>query len=83
MRNLANQCELPVLFYACCLTLFVLGATSTIALALGWAFALSRIAHAYVHVTSNKLRYRRPLFIAGFFALAGMWLMVLYRLAIG
>jgi hypothetical protein len=83
MRNLSNQFELPVLFYACCLTLFVLGATSTVALALGWAFALLRIAHAYVHVTSNKLRYRRPLFIAGFFVLAAMWLMVLYRLAIG
>ena len=83
LRSLSNQFELPVLFYACCLTLFVLGATSTFALVLAWLFAFLRIAHAYVHVTSNKLRYRRPLFIAGFFALAGLWLMVLYRLAIG
>ena len=63
IRNLINQFELPVLFYVCCIILFILGAVSTLAVILAWIFALSRIAHAAVHVTSNRLRFRRPLFI--------------------
>jgi hypothetical protein len=74
-RSLINQFELPVLFYAACLVLFVLGAAGQLAVFLAWLFALVRIGHAYVHVTTNRLRYRRPLFIASFFialALCGL-----------
>ncbi len=83
IRNLINQFELPVLFYVCCLTLFVLGAAGTIAIVLAWAFALSRIGHAFVHVTSNRLRFRRPAFIAGFLILGAMWALLAWRLALG
>jgi hypothetical protein len=74
-RSLINQFELPVLFYAACLVLFVLGAAGQFAVFLAWLFALVRIGHAYVHVTTNRLRYRRPLFIVSFFialALCGL-----------
>ena len=83
MRSLANQFELPVLFYACCLTLFVLGAAGAAAVALAWAFALSRLGHAYVHVTNNRLKFRRPAFITGFFLLLLMWALVAVRLVCG
>jgi hypothetical protein len=83
IRNLINQFELPVLFYTCCLTLFVLGAAGTAAIVLAWAFALARLGHAYLHVTSNRLRYRRPAFIAGFLILFVMWLLVIWRLLAG
>ena len=83
MRNLVNQFELPVLFYVCCLTLFVLGAAGYAATMLAWAFVLSRLAHAYVHVGSNRLLYRRPLFIAGYFVLLAMWALVVWRLLTG
>jgi hypothetical protein len=82
-RNLINQYELPVLFYACCLTLFVLGAAGTAAVVLAWAFAAARYAHAYVHVTSNRVKYRRPAFIVGFLILLVMWALVLWRLITG
>jgi hypothetical protein len=82
-RSLINQYELPVLFYACCLTLFVLGAAGTAAIVLAWAFAFARGAHAYVHVTTNRVRYRRPAFIAGFLILLAMWALVVWRLAVG
>ena len=65
-RSLINQFELPVLFYAACLVLFVLGAANLAAILIAWLFALSRLVHAFVHVTSNRLRYRRPLFISFF-----------------
>ena len=83
IRSLSNQYELPVLFFTCCLTLFVLGASGTAAIILAWAFVLSRIAHAYVHVTSNRVRHRRPLFIAGFLVLLAMWSLVVWRLVAG
>lgn len=83
IRNLNNQFELPVLFFACCLTLFVLGAAGTAAILLAWAFAASRFVHAFLHVTTNRVRYRRPAFIAGFLILLAMWALVVWRLAAG
>lgn len=73
-NNLVNQFELPVLFYAACLSLFVTGGVTVVTLALAWFFALSRVAHAWVHVTSNRIRYRRPIFTLGYLSLAGMWI---------
>ncbi len=72
-NNLANQYELPVLFYACCILLYMTEADNLIALVLAWIFVALRYAHAYVHVTSNDLRYRSPLFAAGYVVLGAMW----------
>ncbi len=82
-NNLANQFELPVLFFAACIIAFVLGAADTAMIALAWAFALSRLAHAAVHVTSNRIRHRRPLFVIGFLTLGAMWALIAWRLATG
>ena len=82
-RNLINQYELPVLFYVCCLTLFVLGASGTAAVLLAWAFTIARLVHAYFHVTTNRVRHRRPAFIAGFLILLVMWGLVAWRLVSG
>ena len=59
----------------------MLGAANLAAILIAWLFALSRLVHAFVHVTSNRLRYRRPLFIAGFFSVLGMWLLIGLHLA--
>jgi hypothetical protein len=74
VRNaIANQFELPVLFYAVSIILFMTQADNLPAVLLAWLFVASRYAHAFVHVTSNNLRYRSPLFALGFLALVGMW----------
>ena len=80
-RSLINQFELPVLFFSACMVLFVLGAADITAILIAWVFSLSRLGHAFVHITSNRLRYRRPLFLAGFFAALLQWLIVALRLA--
>jgi hypothetical protein len=72
-NNLANQFELPVLFHACCLALFASGGVGTIVLALGWVFVASRVAHAAIHVTTNRIAHRQPAFLVGFVALGAMW----------
>nr|WP_210384062.1 MAPEG family protein [Rhizobium sp. RCAM05973] len=72
-NNIANQFELPLLFHACCIVLYVTQADNLPAVILAWLFVATRYAHAFVHVTSNSLRYRSPLFAMGYVVLAGMW----------
>lgn len=71
--NLLNQFELPVLFHAVCLALFVTNGVSFVTVVLAWLFVLARILHAFVHVTSNDLRHRSPLFATGFLILVILW----------
>jgi len=72
-NSLANQFELPLLFHVCCIVLYTTQADNLLSVILAWIFVVTRYAHAFVHVTSNDLRYRSPLFTLGFLALAGMW----------
>jgi hypothetical protein len=43
-------------------------------------FVLARIAHAYVHVTSNRLDRRTGVFGVGALALFLMWVVVVARI---
>ena len=72
-NSIANQFELPVLFHLCCVLLYVTEADNLLSLGLAWLFVALRYAHAFIHVTSNRLRYRQPLFMAGFLVLVAMW----------
>jgi hypothetical protein len=72
-NSIANQFELPVLFYAVSIVLFITEADNLPAVILAWIFVVSRYAHAFVHVTSNNLRYRSPLFALGFLVVVAMW----------
>jgi hypothetical protein len=81
-NNLKNQFELPVLFYAACLALYVSTADNAATIALAWLFVLSRYAHSYLHLTSNRLRYRRPAFLVGFFTLMIMWIWLAVWMAV-
>lgn len=76
VRNLSSQFELPVLFYAACLSLFVTGGAGFAAIAAAWAFVLARAAHSYVHLTSNRIRIRRPLFILSLVINLVQWLLL-------
>ncbi len=73
-HNQRNQFELPVLFYAAAGFALIVGAVDTTMLALAWAFALSRVVHAAIHIGPNKVRWRGPMFILGFLIVTAMWL---------
>lgn len=79
-NSLANQFELPVLFYVGCLALHVTGGAGTWAVLLAWLFVASRYAHAFIHVTSNRIRYRQPAFMVGFVAVIVLWVMLAVHL---
>lgn len=81
-NSIGNQFELPVLFHVGCLALLATGHATLYPVLIAWAFVLSRYVHAYVHVTSNRIRYRRPLFMIGFLLHFLLWLWLAINLAI-
>ena len=44
---------------------------------------LTRLAHAYVHCTSNDLRFRASFYGVGALVLAIMWLIFMVRIMLG
>jgi len=80
-RSLINQFELPVLFFLVCILLYVTAGVNHVVLAAAWLFVLSRFAHAYVHVTSNRLKLRQRLFGAGFVFNFVLWLLFAVHIA--
>ena len=64
-NNLANQFESPVLFYALCLMLHAIDGVSLPALLLAWLYVALRVVHASIHIGSNQLSRRMPVFVLG------------------
>lgn len=81
-NNLKNQFELPVLFHVVCIVLYMTTADNVVTVGLAWVFVLSRYVHSYVHLTNNRLRHRRPLWIFGYFVLMAMWVWLAAWLAL-
>ncbi len=78
-----NQFQLPVLFM-----LLVGFASAThkadlLFVVMSWLFVLSRLAHAYVHVTSNVVLTRFRLYVAGALVLMAMWALFAVRILTG
>jgi hypothetical protein len=73
-NSYSSQFEAPVLFYVLTVLAIMTKQAEVLFVALSWVFVLSRLGHAYVHVTSNDLRLRKPLFGVGAAVLAIMWL---------
>ncbi len=82
IRNLINLYELPMLFYVVCLALYAVNGSSFLAVLLAWLFVAARIAHTFVHVTSNRLSLRQPLFVFGFILNGALWVILALHLAV-
>lgn len=79
-RNLMNLLELPVLFYALCLTAYVSGQADHWAVRLAWVYVALRIAHSLVHVSYNKVLHRLAVFALSNVVLTVLWLRLLLAL---
>lgn len=71
-RAIANQFELPVLFYAVSVLLFITEADNIVAVLLAWLFVAARYVQAAMHLTGN-LPLRRLSFMVGFASLFLLW----------
>ena len=72
--NLQNLFELPVIFYALCLYLFVIGSVDSLYLGLAWWFVGFRTLHSIVHCTFNHVMLRFSVYML---ASAALWVMVI------
>jgi hypothetical protein len=77
-----NQLQLPVLFYILVILALVTRQADVLFVVLAWLFVILRIAHVYIHVTTNRLSRRFFVFIAGALVLAVMWIIYAVRILI-
>jgi hypothetical protein len=78
-----NQLEIPILFYVLTILSIITHHADFLFVVLAWIFVLVRIAHAYVHVTSNRISVRGPVFGLGLMVLMVMWLIFMVRILAG
>ena len=72
--SFSNQFELPVLFYVLTILEYVTHLAGIVFVVLAWIFVVFRVLHACVHVTSNNIKLRGPLFGVAAIVLLVMWL---------
>jgi hypothetical protein len=75
-----NQFELPVLFYALVALALITRKADLLFVVMSWMFVVSRLVHAAIHTTSNKLSLRFMAFVAGVLILAAMWTIFAVRI---
>lgn len=78
-----NQLETPVLFYVLTILAIITRHADLLFVVMAWIFVLLRIAHAYVHVTSNRVPRRGAVFGLGLLVLMLMWLIFAVRILLG
>ena len=80
-RHFTNLFENPVLFYVACVVAMVSGLGGTPMLVLAWLFVATRIVHAVIHLTSNRIPQRVTAYASSWTVLAAMWLWLVFGVA--
>lgn len=78
-RHFINLLEAPVLFYVIIVITYVTGQTNLLLVILSWSYITFRIAHSFVHLTSNKVILRFSFFAISWIILVAMWVAVFIR----
>lgn len=71
--NFSHLFELPVVFYALCLTAISTGHIPSWLPVFAWLFVALRIVHSAIQCTYNKVMHRFAVFLTGFFLVTAMW----------
>jgi hypothetical protein len=75
-RNLMNLLEMPVLFYAACISFYITQLATPTVLALAWMFVGLRLVHSLIHLSYNMVLHRLAAFATSNLVLLVMWLML-------
>lgn len=78
-----NQFQLPVLFYVLTILAIITRHADYLFVVLAWVFVLARIAHAYIHCTTNYMRHRFNAFLVGALVLLVMWIIFAVQILAG
>ena len=73
VRHYGNLFELPTIFYAACLTAFVLPAVSMWTLFFAWAYVAARFLQSAIHLTTNNTSQRGGAFVLGVLFVIALW----------
>jgi hypothetical protein len=79
-NNYNSQFQIPLLFYVVVILALFTRTADLIFVVLSWLFVLSRIAHTYVHTTSNHVPTRFNVFAVGVFVLVAMWVYFAFKI---
>ena len=71
-RNLANQFEAPILFYATILLLMQFGAVRWWDVAFAWLFLAGRVVHTAVQTLTSDVPLRGRVFMINFIGIVGL-----------
>ncbi len=75
-RNYSNLFEVPVLFYAAGVSALALDIHHLALVILAWLFVFTRLAHSWIHLTSNHVIHRLRAFMAGNVCVLVMWVLI-------
>lgn len=75
-----NQFELPVLFFVLVILAYIFKKADLLFVVMSWIFVISRILHAFVHVTTNRMQTRFTIFVLGAVVLLIMWIIFALRI---
>ena len=71
---------MPLLFYVVVILAVFTRTADLIFVVLSWLFVLARLAHAYVHTTSNHVPTRFNVFAVGVLVLLVMWILFAFKI---
>jgi hypothetical protein len=71
-RNLGNQFELPVIFYALVVLLVALGRVTWFDVVVAWVFVAGRVIHTLVQTLTDNVVLRGRVFVISFMAVVAL-----------
>ena len=77
-----NQFEMPLLFYLLTVLALFTHTADLWFVVPAWIFVLLRLAHAWVHVTSNRVPRRALFFLSSAAVLCVMWVIFAFRVLV-
>jgi hypothetical protein len=78
-----NQYELPVLFYILVAFALLTKKADLIFVVLSWVFVVSRLLHAYIHTTTNRVPRRFFAYLVGLVTLTILWVYFAFQILTG
>ncbi|QFU16637.1 MAPEG family protein [Microvirga thermotolerans] len=75
-----NQLEVPVLFYVLVALALITKKADLVFVVMSWVFVVTRMVHAGIHVTTNRVPQRFMAFALGVVVLIVMWIVFALRI---
>ncbi|MES3036263.1 MAG: MAPEG family protein [Bdellovibrionota bacterium] len=79
-RHFSNLFELPVLYYAGIIVAMIIPLGGGAIQFAAWLFVAARVAHAFIHLGSNKLYPRMLSYATGWLSVIAIWILILIAL---